>query len=94
MMHFHYTAYRAMMLAAGKDDLRNRIPPRFREFHTNSEGDNPKKGTVAWYSSYLKKDYCQSTMGYTCKRASVAGSGAGGQGEQTYYTYISFAFCI
>ena len=68
------------MLFIGKDDLRNRIAPRLRTFHTTRESDNKKKGTVAWRKAYLQKDYCQSTLGYTCERLAAGGSGVGGQG--------------
>ena len=68
------------MLLIAKDDLRNRIAPRLRTFHTNRENDDKTKGTVAWKKAYIQKDYCQSTLGYTCERSSAGGSGVGGQG--------------
>ena len=68
------------MRLIAKDDLRNRIAPRLRTFHTNQENSDTIKGAVAWRKAYIKKDYCQSTLGYTCERSSAGGSGVGGQG--------------
>ena len=69
------------MSLVGKNQLLERVSPRLRTFHTDEEGNNNRKGTVAWYKAYLKKDYCQSTIGYACQRSSAGGSGVGGQGQ-------------
>ena len=74
------------MLLTGKDDLRNRIPPRLRDFAVNKKDDtDPKmRGVVNWYKAYMEKTYCQETNGYTCQRqaATMKNLGDGGTGKR------------
>ena len=73
------------MLLTGKDDLRNRISPRLRDFYVNQKdgGDDPTRGVVSWYKAYMEKTYCQETNGYTCQRpaATMKHLGDGGVGK-------------
>ena len=78
-------AYQALMVAVGKDDLRNRISPRLHNFHTQYReqdkwhGDGTG-GVVSWYKNHYKKDYCQSEHGYTCQRPAASVYGWEGTG--------------
>ena len=78
-------AYQALMAAAGRDDLRNRIPPRLYNFHTqyrekDDRQDKETQGVVSWYKNHYKKDYCQSNHGYTCQRPATSMYGWDGTG--------------
>ena len=73
------------MVAVGRDDLRNRIPPRLYNFHTRYRPeDDPDRrrisGVVSWYKNHYKKDYCQSQHGYTCQRPATSMYGSDGTG--------------
>ena len=73
------------MLLTGKDDLRNRIAPRLRDFFVSKKDDgwDPTHGVVSWYKAYNEKTYCQETVGYTCQRpaATRKNLGDGGVGK-------------
>ena len=73
---FFNTDYHNLMLTVGRDDLRNRIPPRLRDFYTNDltiQYDNEwKPGVVNWHKAHMLKSYCQERNGYTCQRPSVS----------------------
>ena len=70
-----------MMALTGRDDLRNRIPPRLREFWTGPE--NYTEGIINWHKAHMVKTYCQETNGYACQRpaASINKLGDGNTGE-------------
>ena len=76
------------MLLTGKDDLRNRISPRVREFWSGPT--NYTWGIVNWYKAHMVKTYCQETNVYACQRpaASINNLGDGNSGE--YYNYLTF----
>ena len=71
-----------MMFLTGRDDLRNRISPRLRDFWTGPT-DDYTQGIVNWYKAHMIKTYCQETNGYTCQRpaASISNLGDGNTGE-------------
>ena len=71
------------MLATGKDDIRNRISPRLRDFHTNEKngGDFPNQGVVSWYRAHMIKTYCQETNGYVCQRPATSSYDADTTGD-------------
>ena len=64
------------MSVVGKNHVLERVPPRLRAFHTFEDCTNcGTKGTVAWKKAYLEKDYCESSLGYSCERSATGGSG-------------------
>ena len=80
-------AYHALMLAVGRDDLRNRIPPRLYNFYTRYITDNkdpPTEGVVSWYKSNYAKEACQSQLGYVCQRPAASMSGSDGTGNKQF----------
>lgn len=77
------TAYKGLMEIVAKDDLRNRIPPRLHDFHTQyrkEENVANSEGLVSWYKLNYQKDYCQSQLGYTCQRPATSIYGSDGTG--------------
>ena len=72
------------MEITAKDDLRNRIPPRLHDFHSqyvNDQSVGYGEGVVSWYTSNYQKDYCQSQFGYTCQRPAASIYGSDGTGN-------------
>ena len=86
------------MLATGKDDIRNRISPRLRDFHTNEKngGAFPNQGVVSWYKSHMIKTYCQETNGYVCQRPATSSYDADATGDidSIYVVYTIRLSCI
>ena len=76
------------MLLTGRDDIRNRIPPRLRDFYTNEENvwENPTQGDVNWYKAHMLKTYCQETNGYVCQRPVASNYGIVDAGSSKYFT--------
>ena len=75
------------MLFTGRDDIRNRIAPRLRDFYTNiaNGGENPTQGVVNWFKAYMLKAYCQETNGYACQRPAASNYGITDGGTGDYY---------
>ena len=63
-----------------KDDLRNRIPPRLHDFHSQYDDGKTGEGVVSWFKLNYQKDYCQSQFGYTCQRPATGTYGSDGTG--------------
>ena len=73
------------MVAVGRDDLRNRIPPRLYNFYTRYITDlQATEGVVSWYKSNYAKESCQSQLGYTCQRPAASMSGSDGTGKEQF----------
>ena len=84
------------MSIVGKNQIIERVTPRLRTFHTAEAGTNYEtEGTVAWKKAYMQKDYCESSIGYSCERQAAGGSGVQGRGKDFSFNYtrvISFEF--
>ena len=71
------------MSLVGKNQILERVSPRLRTFHTAEAGTKYETaGSVAWKKAYMQKDYCESSLGYSCERPAAGGSGVQGRGKE------------
>ena len=89
MYYISILDYHSLMLSVGRDDLRNRISPRLRDFYTNQPGtDEPEEGVVNWYKAYMSKAHCEETNGYVCQRPAVSNRDFADERTGNLFTYL------